>query len=60
MVVTVRAVFHHRQCQAGIDAPAVEQHGAGAALALIAAFLRAGEVEVLAQHVEERGARIEA
>src|SRR5262249_21167121 len=35
-----------------------EEHSAGAALTLIAAFLRAGEVEVLAQHVEEGGARI--
>jgi hypothetical protein len=39
--------------QARIDAPSVNQHGAGAALALIAAFLRAGQVEMLAQQVEE-------
>ena len=33
------AVVHDRQRQAGIDAPSVQQHGAGAALAVVAAFL---------------------
>ena len=45
--------------QAGFHALAVHQHRAGAALAEAAAFLRAGEMQVLAQGIEQRGARIE-
>ena len=41
--------------EAGVGAAAVEEDGAGAALAVIAPFLAAGEVEVLAQEVEEGG-----
>src|SRR5262249_30235090 len=40
------AVLHDRQRQAGIDAAAINQDGAGAALTVIAAFFRAGETEV--------------
>ena len=36
---------------------AVDQHGARAAVALVAALLGAGEAEVVAQHLEQRGAR---
>ena len=54
------AAVHDREGEAGVVAPAVDEDGAGAARALVAAFLGAGEVEVLAQGVEERGARIEA
>ena len=39
------AVLHDGQGQAGIDAPAVDQHRAGAALAVVAALLGAGQVE---------------
>ena len=39
--------------EAGVDQLAVHQDGAGAALAFAAAFLGAGEVEVLAQDVEQ-------
>ena len=39
--------------QAGVDHRAVDQHRAGAALALAAALLGAGQAEVLAQHVEQ-------
>ena len=49
----LRAVLHHRQREAGIDAPAVDQHRAGAALAVVAALLGAGEVEMVAQRVEQ-------
>ena len=35
------------------------QHGAGAALAAVAAFLGAGEGELLAQRVEQGDARLE-
>ena len=45
--------------EARFHALAVHQHRAGAALAEAAAFLRAGEMQVLAQGVEQRGARIE-
>ena len=55
----VGAVKADRQRQAGIDAPAVDQHGAGAALAAVAALLGAGEVEPLAQQVEQGDARID-
>src|ERR1044071_1237617 len=54
------AAVHDREGEAGVVAPPVDQHGAGAACALVAPFLRAGEVEVLAQRVEQRGARVEA
>ena len=47
------AVLHDGQRQAGIDAPAVDQHRAGAALAVVAALLGAGQVEVVAQRVEQ-------
>ena len=39
-------------------APAVDQHRAGAALAAVAALLGAGQVEPLAQQVEQRDARV--
>ena len=45
--------------EAGVGAAAVEQDRAGAALAVVAALLRAGEAEVLAQEVEQRGARVD-
>ena len=45
--------------EARFHALAVHQHRAGAALAEATAFLRAREMQVLAQRVEQRGARIE-
>ena len=48
-----------RQGQAGQHAPAAHQHGAGAALAMIAAFLAAGQVQMLAQCIQQGGARVE-
>ena len=59
IVVMLVAFVHDGERQAGIDPAAVDDHGAGAALALIAALLGAGEMEVLAQRVQQRGARIE-
>ena len=59
MVVTCGALVHHRERQAGVDAAAVDDHRAGAALAVVAALLGAGEVQVLAQRVEQRRARVE-
>ena len=52
------AVVRDGERQAGVDAAAIEQHGAGAALAVVAALLGAGEPELLAQHVEQGTARI--
>ena len=47
-----------RQHQAGIDRRAVHQHRAGAAVAVAAAFLGAGQAEPVAQQVEQRVARV--
>ena len=52
------ALVHHRERQTGVDPPAVDQHRAGAALAVIAALLGAGQVQMFAQGVQQGGARI--
>src|SRR2546423_3444269 len=51
---------HDREGEAGVVTPAVDEDCTGAARALVASFLRAGEVEVLPQRVEERRAWVEA
>ena len=48
------ALVHDGERQARVDAPAVDQHRAGAALPVVAALLGAGQVQVLAQRVEQR------
>jgi hypothetical protein len=45
----LRAILHHRERQAGIDPLAIQEHGAGAALSVIAAFLGSCETKMLAQ-----------
>ena len=50
------AVGPHRELAARIHRLAVEQHGAGAALAAVAADLRAGQPEVIAQRFGQRPA----
>ena len=55
----VEAVLRDGEQQAGVRAAAVDEHGARAALAVVAALLRPGEPELLAQHVEERRARVD-
>ena len=45
--------------EAGVHATAVEQHGAGATLAVVAPLLAAGQVELLAEEVEERCAGVD-
>ena len=55
-----RSVVHDRQSQTRIDPPAIEQHGACATCTLIAALLCPGQLQMLAQSVEQRGARIQA
>jgi hypothetical protein len=42
-------LMHHRKRETGIDPPAVHQHGARAALAMVAALLGAGQREMLAE-----------
>ncbi len=53
------AVAGDGQRQAGIHPHAVHQHGAGAALAVVAALLGAGQAEMVAQRIEQGRARIE-
>lgn len=48
-------VAHHRQRQAGIHPLAVEQHGAGTALAVVTAFLRADQVQLFPQQIQQGG-----
>ena len=50
---------HDGQREARVDPAAIDEDGARAALAVIAAFLAAGELQVFAQRVEQRHARVE-
>ena len=59
IVVISSPSMHDRERQAGIDAPAIDDHGAGAALAVVAALLGAGEMQMLAQRIEQGGASVE-
>ena len=43
------------ECQAGVHPLPVDQHGARAARPCVAALLRAGQIEMFTQQVEERG-----
>ena len=51
--------MHHRQGQAGIGAAAIDQHRAGAALAVVAAFLGVLQRQRFAQRVEHGGAGVD-
>src|SRR5713101_102312 len=53
------ARMHHGERQAAVDALSIDDHGAGAALSLVAALLGTGQPEMLAQRIEQRYARIE-
>jgi hypothetical protein len=55
----VVALLHYRQREARGDPAPVDDHGAGAALALVASLLRARKSQPFMQRVQERGARIE-
>ena len=59
MVVIARPSSLGRKGQAGEHALAIDMHRAGAALALVAAFLGAGQVQVVAQGIEQRDARLD-
>ena len=52
----LRAFGGEGEGEAGVDAAAVDEDGAGAALAVIATLLAAGHIEVFAQRVQEGGA----
>src|SRR5258708_5834688 len=49
-----RAILHDGQGQARKYAPAIDQHGARAALAMVTTLLRARQVEGFSQQVEQR------
>ena len=49
------ARMHHRECEAGINPRTVHQHRAGAALAMVAAFLGAGQAQMFTQRIQQRG-----
>src|SRR6266851_2730990 len=51
--------MHHGEGEAGVHAAAVDMDGAGSALTVVAALLCAGEIEVLAEAVEEGGAGVD-
>ena len=53
-----RALHLQDRRQAAVDQLAVEEHRARAALPLAAAFLGAGQVQLLAQHVEQPRHRV--
>ena len=59
IVVTSRPSQRDRECQAGQHPPPVDPDRAGAAGALVAALLGAGQLEVLAQRVEQAHPRFE-
>jgi hypothetical protein len=48
-----------RESEAGVDANAIHQDGAGAALTVIAAFLCTGEVQAFTQQIEQRNSRLQ-
>ena len=50
----VRAIARYGERQAAVDSLAVDQDRAGAALAMVAAFLGAGQVLLLAKQIEQR------
>ena len=58
MVTIVATRRLQRQHQAGADRCAVHQHRAGAAVAVAAAFLGAGEADPVAQQLEQGVARV--
>src|SRR5205823_7673984 len=50
---------HCREAETGIHAPAIDVHGARTALAMIASLFRSGQMKMLSQAIEKRGARID-
>jgi hypothetical protein len=52
-------LVHGCERQTGIDAPAIDMHRASAALAMVTAFLRSGQMQGLPQTVEQGRARLD-
>ena len=52
------AVRLNREERARLGATPIDQHGAGAALARVAPDVRAGQIEVLAQEVDQKQSRL--
>jgi hypothetical protein len=52
-------LVHHREGEAGIDAPSIHVHRAGATLPVIASLFCAEEAKILAQRIEQRHARLD-
>ena len=59
MVVIVGAIGLDREHRARLRAPAVDEDGAGAALAGVAADVRAGQAQLFAEEVDEEHARLD-
>ena len=55
----VVALVHDGERETRVDPASVDQHGARAALTVVAALLGAGQMQVLSQRVEQRRAQIE-
>jgi hypothetical protein len=51
--------MHNSQSQAGVHTTSIDVHCAGAALAMVAAFLRAEQLQLLSQRIQQRGASID-
>ncbi len=51
-------LMHDCQRQAGVEPAAIHQHGTGAALPVIAAFFRAGKLQVFPQRIQQGGTGI--
>jgi hypothetical protein len=49
---------HGGEAETGIHAPAVDVHSAGPALAMIASLFGSGQIQIFAEAIEKRGARI--
>jgi hypothetical protein len=47
-------VLHDGEGQAGDDTPSVDQHGAGAASAVVAPLLCSGEIEIFTERIQQR------
>ena len=55
----LHALVHDREREAGIDPATVDNDRAGTTLAVVAALLGPGQVQVLAQGVEQGGSRVD-
>jgi hypothetical protein len=51
--------MHGGQAETGIHAPTVDMHSAGTALAMIASLFGSGQMQIFAEAIEKRGARID-